>query len=413
MAVQSSAPSLSTAYSSVSPIAGGRAADGSPTRASGTPSTPSPICSCSTSSRRRSRARRDRGSTWDTSTQTSSDQAGPPGRSKTPSDGAVAPSHRHPEERGHDEERDDSREECAAPASGYGAARSGNNHALRRVGQGRGQGRRRPAGWLVGSTAASLRCPAPAGTGSHDGGDSPSVSIAHMGSTSREAGPVADCVSASPPRRHQAAGRAPGDELGRLGGQRRHPDGGPTILDDSPVWTGDPLLDPFDDTWPPGVAGGRGVPLLGRVGPGSSRRGATSTRPSLELPRVPVRRLRAAGIAPVATLHHFSEPAWFSDRRRLREPRGRSGVVRFVGLVADRLGDLVDEWVTDQRAGGLVVQGGSGMWPPRRPTSLGRPGPGTLLLAHARAYRRSTRRGGPARSPCSVGIAHHQVVFRL
>jgi beta-glucosidase len=122
-------------------------------------------------------------------------------------------------------------------------------------------------------------------------------------------------------------------------------------------------------------------------------------------------RLRAAGIAPVVTLHHFTEPHWITTRGGFENPTTIDTWVRFVERIVEYLGDLVSHWVTVNEPVGYAVQGWwRGVWPP------GRTDPALavrviehLLLAHSRAYRVIHRLLGP--EPL-VGLAHNLVVFR-
>jgi beta-glucosidase len=121
--------------------------------------------------------------------------------------------------------------------------------------------------------------------------------------------------------------------------------------------------------------------------------------------------LREAGIAPMITLHHFTEPDWITERGGFENPATIDDWVRFVGRVVEYLGDLVNDWVTINEPVGYAVQGWlRGEWPP------GRTDPALavrviehLLLAHARAYRVIHRLLGPGPR---VGLAHNLVVFR-
>jgi beta-glucosidase len=97
--------------------------------------------------------------------------------------------------------------------------------------------------------------------------------------------------------------------------------------------------------------------------------------------------LKALGIRPLVTLHHFSNPVWIADPRALAcangptdtnlcglgHPIGGALVVdemaEHAGLVAQRFGDLVDEWGTlNEPINYLVAAYGIGAFPPGRMT---------------------------------------------
>lgn len=129
-------------------------------------------------------------------------------------------------------------------------------------------------------------------------------------------------------------------------------------------------------------------------------------------------RLRSAGISPMVTLHHFSEPAWFAHAGGFTDATAARAWVRFVELIATRLGDVVDEWITVNEPVGYVVQGWlRGIWPPgRTDAKLATQVLEHVLLAHADAYRTIHRlaeaRGPDAGRACRVGVAHHIATFR-
>jgi beta-glucosidase len=128
-------------------------------------------------------------------------------------------------------------------------------------------------------------------------------------------------------------------------------------------------------------------------------------------------RLRAVGITPMVTLHHFTEPTWFSDAGGFTRTTNLDAWLRFVDYVATSLGEVVSKWITINEPVGYVVQGWiRGVWPPGRTDPQGAVRVlEHLLLAHARAYRivhdAAERRGPDAVAACQVGLAHHIVVF--
>jgi beta-glucosidase len=119
--------------------------------------------------------------------------------------------------------------------------------------------------------------------------------------------------------------------------------------------------------------------------------------------------LRAMGIRPVVTLHHFSNPVWIADPRDadcrhgssatnlcgLGSPGGAAVVTQMAdhaALIAQRFGDLVDDWGTLNEPVNYLLAGyGIGTFPPGRVT-LGQlatdfvPVVRDYLAAHAAMY---------------------------
>lgn len=118
--------------------------------------------------------------------------------------------------------------------------------------------------------------------------------------------------------------------------------------------------------------------------------------------------LRARGLAPSVTLHHFTSPIWVQDMRDLDCADGPSDAnlcgwsnsevavafEEFAARVAGAYGDLVDEWVTLNEPNGLVISGYVlGVFPPTRMAlsvaaaqEFAVPALRNTLDAHARAY---------------------------
>src|SRR5262249_36575559 len=98
--------------------------------------------------------------------------------------------------------------------------------------------------------------------------------------------------------------------------------------------------------------------------------------------------LRAMGIHPVVTLHHFSNPVWVADPRDanctatpgpsdtnlcgLGSPGGAmviDAMAKHAALIARRFGDLVDDWGTlNEPVNYLLAAYGTGSYPPGRAT---------------------------------------------
>jgi beta-glucosidase len=126
--------------------------------------------------------------------------------------------------------------------------------------------------------------------------------------------------------------------------------------------------------------------------------------------RAELMALRAAGIHPVVTLHHFSNPVWVADPRDsacasgpsdtnlcgLGSPGGPmviAEMAQHAALLAQRFGDLVDDWGTlNEPVNYLLAAYGIGSYPPGRftilsPTTLFVPVVRDYIAAHAAMYR--------------------------
>ncbi len=119
--------------------------------------------------------------------------------------------------------------------------------------------------------------------------------------------------------------------------------------------------------------------------------------------------LRAHGLEPMVTLHHFTNPAWLAQQAAWESPDAPAHFARFVGRVVDELGDAVRFWVTINEPTVLAYQGYvKGDWPPgyRNLAAAGRV-LANLVRAHWLAFEQIK-----ARAPQSqVGLAHHVRLF--
>jgi beta-glucosidase len=120
--------------------------------------------------------------------------------------------------------------------------------------------------------------------------------------------------------------------------------------------------------------------------------------------------LRARGIEPMVTLHHFTDPLWLTELGAWENPLVEEFFARFAARVVEALGDQVTLWCTVNEPIVYAYSGfmGGESFPPgansvRRAFSVLR----RMLLAHGRAYRTIHRLQTGAR----VGLAHHVRVF--
>ncbi len=104
--------------------------------------------------------------------------------------------------------------------------------------------------------------------------------------------------------------------------------------------------------------------------------------------------LRACGMAPMVTLHHFTSPLWFTRRGGWAAAGAPDAWLPFVRRVAERLGDLVALWCTLNEPNIYAYQGWmAGEFPPgRRGDVLGMLRVlANLRRAHEAAYRELSR----------------------
>ncbi len=127
--------------------------------------------------------------------------------------------------------------------------------------------------------------------------------------------------------------------------------------------------------------------------------------------------LREAGITPMVTLHHFTEPLWLTDRGGFEQPGATVAFEAFTERVVEALGEYVDWWVTINEPNVYCVLGWLyGEFPPGA-KDLGRAATVLyhLMEAHARAYhaihKRATTSADPAALPAQVSIAQNLAVF--
>jgi beta-glucosidase len=120
--------------------------------------------------------------------------------------------------------------------------------------------------------------------------------------------------------------------------------------------------------------------------------------------------LRARGIEPLVTLHHFTNPIWLEEHGAFAHDKAVSLFARYARRCVEALGDLCDFWCTVNEPNIYALVGYLvGTFPP------GRKGDAVamvrvqanLLRAHAAAYQAIHAAQPGAR----VGIAHHVRIF--
>ena len=81
--------------------------------------------------------------------------------------------------------------------------------------------------------------------------------------------------------------------------------------------------------------------------------------------RSSIQELNTAGIKPLLTLHHFTNPLWFEEKGGFTKEENIKFFLNFVKRMVLELGDLVEEYVTINEVNIYATQGFySGNWPP-------------------------------------------------
>jgi beta-glucosidase len=122
-----------------------------------------------------------------------------------------------------------------------------------------------------------------------------------------------------------------------------------------------------------------------------------------------IESVRANGMEPLVTLHHFTNPRWLAEQGGWTRLDVVPLFERFARRVAREYRDLVTYWITTNEPGVYASQGWVlGTWPPfRRNVREGLRVLRHMALAHGRAYHAIHDELPDAR----VGVAHHWRIF--
>lgn len=135
---------------------------------------------------------------------------------------------------------------------------------------------------------------------------------------------------------------------------------------------------------------------------------------AMEHYRSEIAALTEAGIRPLVTLHHFSNPLWLEDRGGWLNPSVVDSFERYAEYVVRSLADLVSDWCTINEPNVYLLNGYlGGGWPPNERSLAGYlRGARNMILAHARVYRRiHTLRSLRGYQDTMVGTALHFSLF--
>ncbi|MDR1852024.1 MAG: family 1 glycosylhydrolase [Propionibacteriaceae bacterium] len=120
--------------------------------------------------------------------------------------------------------------------------------------------------------------------------------------------------------------------------------------------------------------------------------------------------LCASGIKPLVTLHHFNNPWWFEELGGFENPNAVTILTRYTRQVVERLGGLVDEWITINEPNVYATQGWYfGVWPPGKKSLKDTlKVMQTCIEAHVAMYNTIHS----IQPDAKVGVAHHLRLFR-
>ncbi|PIQ85566.1 MAG: hypothetical protein COV74_08740 [Candidatus Omnitrophica bacterium CG11_big_fil_rev_8_21_14_0_20_45_26] len=127
-----------------------------------------------------------------------------------------------------------------------------------------------------------------------------------------------------------------------------------------------------------------------------------------------VRALQARNLEPVITLHHFTNPIWFSSKGGWKQKQAVYFFNRFVTEVVTALAPLgVRYWITINEPMVYLYQGFViGVWPPGEKSIVSAfRAFRSLLRAHVEAYKTIHQIYQPLNKHPLVGLAKHMLIF--
>ncbi len=127
-----------------------------------------------------------------------------------------------------------------------------------------------------------------------------------------------------------------------------------------------------------------------------------------------IKALRKAGIKPMVTLHHFSNPLWFEHSGGWLRDDAAAVFQRYAGYAVGALADLVSDWVTINEPNVYLTKSYVfGEWPPaHKDLSHFFKGAASMVQAHALAYDTvHALRRDRGYSDTMAGAAHHLRIF--
>ncbi len=137
-------------------------------------------------------------------------------------------------------------------------------------------------------------------------------------------------------------------------------------------------------------------------------------RDALEHYRDEISQLKKAGIQPLITLHHFSNPIWMEDSGGWTDESSVHRFERYAEVAARYFGDIASDWVTINEPNVYLLFGYvAGTWPPGGHSIIKyMQGARNMIRAHIAAYRKIHEvRKAMGHGDTKVGVAHHLRVF--
>jgi beta-glucosidase len=127
------------------------------------------------------------------------------------------------------------------------------------------------------------------------------------------------------------------------------------------------------------------------------------------------RRMCAAcherGISPVVTFHHFANPRWLAARGGWEAPEAPERFTRYVGRVAEHLGDLIGWACTINEPNVVAVLGYTiGIYPPGLKNEIGRHIAVNEALVRAHRLAVDALRSGPGSFPVGITLSMEELV---
>ncbi len=131
--------------------------------------------------------------------------------------------------------------------------------------------------------------------------------------------------------------------------------------------------------------------------------------------REEISKLIDAGIHPLVTLHHFTNPLWLEHHGAWTNPKSVEYFLKYTEYVVNELGDLVRDWVTINEPNVYLAMGYFvGIFPPGKKGSVNEyfKGAKNMILAHLQAYDMIHKmRSEKGFLSTKVGVAHHLRIF--